>query len=96
VMLAAGLNGIEHNVLPPEPTEENIYSLDNNELSSKSIDCLPGSLFEALELSENSDLCKETLGTELFDRYMDIKRREWNDFKIEVTEWETRNYGEIY
>jgi glutamine synthetase len=96
VMLAAGLNGIEHNVLPPEPTEENIYSLDNNELSSKNIDCLPGSLFEALELSENSDLCKETLGTELFDRYMDIKRREWNDFKIEVTEWETRNYGEIY
>ena len=96
LMLTSGLDGIRSGARPPEPREEDIYSLDESALSERGIAQLPGSLFEAIELSESSDLCRKTLGDELFKRYISMKRKEWNDFKTEVTDWERKRYGEVY
>jgi glutamine synthetase len=96
LMLASGLDGIEHGMMPHEPSEENIYSLDEYALNERKIEQLPGSLFEAIALSAKSELCRRTVGEEMFRRYMSLKEREWNDFKIEVTDWERKRYGEIY
>jgi glutamine synthetase len=40
VMLAAGMDGIKGDLEPPEPVEENIYTLDDESRVKKSIDSM--------------------------------------------------------
>jgi len=96
VMLRAGLDGIKNNLTPPEPVEENIYSLDDESLTSKNIDILPTSLRQALDELEKDKLIKEVLGEHLFERYIDIKTREWDEFRKQVTDWEIGTYLDIF
>ncbi|GIU71468.1 MAG: glutamine synthetase [Candidatus Nitrosocaldaceae archaeon] len=96
VMLKAGLDGIKNNLEPPEPVEENVYQLDELSLVKKNIDTLPSSLYEALNAMEKDSIIKEALGDYLFDRYISIKRREWDEFKVQVTEWEIKKYLDTY
>ncbi len=96
VMLKTGLDGIRHNLEPPDPVEENVYQLDETSLQSKRIDTLPTSLYEALNAMEEDEVIKEALGNYLFERYINIKRREWDEFKVQVTEWEIKKYLDIY
>ena len=96
VMLKAGLNGIKNNLLPPEPVEVNVYQFDDEFLVNKKIDILPTSLWEALNELRNSKLIQEVLGDHLFERYVNIKTSEWDEFKTQVTSWEIDKYLEIY
>jgi len=96
VMLKAGLDGIKNNLQPPEPVEENIYDLDGEMLSSKNIGVLPTSLLEALDALKKDKVLQETLGPHLFDRYIDVKTKEWNEFKKQVTTWEIKTYLDIF
>lgn len=95
LMLASGLDGIKSKMAPPEPVEEDLYHFDDLRLKEMNIDTLPSSLFEAVQFFKQSDLCKNTFGDVLFRRYVRIKEREWNEFKIQVTEWEVDNYLDI-
>ena len=95
-MLAAGLAGIEQNLAPAEPVEENVYHLDEANLKNRHIATLPGSLFEALAWFGQSELMKKILGEELFNRYLSVKQKEWNEFKTEVCSWELDKYSNIY
>lgn len=96
VMLKAGLDGIKNNLLPPEPVEVNVYQFDDEFLVNKKIDTLPTSLWEALNELKNSQLIQEVLGDHLFERYVNIKTNEWDEFKTQVTSWEIDKYLEIY
>lgn len=96
VMLKAGLDGMKNKLEYPDPVEENVYQLDEMSLYKKHIDTLPSSLYEALSAMEHDEVIREALGTYLFDRYISIKRREWDEFKVQVTEWEVRKYLDIY
>ncbi len=96
VALKAGLDGIKDNLTPPKPVEENVYQFDDLSLVTRKIDTLPSSLFEALNRLKNSSLLRETLGEELFRRYIEIKTKEWNDFKVQVTSWELNKFMDIY
>lgn len=96
VMLKAGLDGIKNNLLPPEPVEVNVYQFDDEFLVNKKIDTLPTSLWEALNELKNSQLIQEVLGGHLFERYVNIKTNEWDEFKTQVTSWEIDKYLEIY
>jgi len=96
VMLAAGLDGIENNLEPPEPVEEDIYQLDDESRVSRKIDVLPGSLADALWHLKKDKLMRETLGEHLFERYIDVKSREWDEFKKQVTAWEIDTYLDIF
>jgi glutamine synthetase len=96
VMLKAGLDGIKNNLEPPEPVEEDIYSLDDESLAKKKIDILPGSLGDALYALKKDGLMREALGEHMFERYVDVKTKEWDEFKQQVTEWELDTYLDIF
>ncbi|MFX0089873.1 MAG: glutamine synthetase family protein [Candidatus Hodarchaeota archaeon] len=94
--LMAGLDGVKNNLMPPKAVEENVYQFDDLSLITRKIDMLPSSLLEALDELKKSELLREVLGDELFRRYIDIKTKEWNEFKVQVTSWERSKYMNIY
>ncbi|HUT29552.1 MAG TPA: glutamine synthetase family protein [Sedimentisphaerales bacterium] len=96
VMLKAGLDGVKNNLEPPEPVEENIYQLDGESLVQRNIDVLPTSLLEALEQLKKDNLLQEALGRHLFERYVDVKTKEWDQFKKQVTRWEIDTYLDTF
>lgn len=92
VMLAAGLKGIEENdELPPEMTE-NLFELTEQQRKERGIETLPGSLGEAIAATEKSELVRETLGPHAFERFIWNKKNEWNQFRIQVTQYELDKY----
>jgi glutamine synthetase len=96
VVLRAGLEGIRDNLKPPSPVEENVYALEIDVLRDKGIDLLPRSLYQALEYYKDSTLAKSALGDILFQRYYDIKLKEWDEYSIQVSKWEVDKYLELY
>ncbi len=96
VMLRAGLDGIKNKLEPPEPVEENIYTLDDESRANKNIDVLPMSLSQALYELKRDKLLQETLGEHLFERYIDVKTKEWDEFRKQVTPWEIDTYLDIF
>lgn len=95
VMLAAGLDGIENKIKLPGPVEEDLYKFDEAKLVSRKIDTLPSSLFEAIYELKKNTLMQEVLGEHLYRKYINIKTREWNEFKTQVTKWEIEKYIDI-
>ena len=91
-MLSAGLKGIEENYeLPPEATT-NLYEMSRAEQKELGVASLPANLSEALDEMEKSDLVADTLGDHLFSWFLRNKRREWNDYKAQVTPFELDRY----
>ena len=91
-MLAAGLEGIEKEYPCPDPVEENVYEMSEQERQERGIAHLPGSLWEAIELAEGSDLLRRCLGDHLFDSLLSNKRIEWSDYRRQVTDYELKRY----
>jgi glutamine synthetase len=92
VMLAAGLDGIKNNLLVPDPIEENVYEMNAEEREARNIGTLPGSLAEAIQLAENSELIRETLGDHVFKSFIENKKKEWDEYRTQVTEYELEKY----
>jgi len=95
VMLAAGLKGIEEEIEPPNPVEEDVYGFDDRKLAKFYIKTLPADLGEAIEEFRKSKLVKETLGDHAFGKYLEIKTLEWNEFQRSVTDWELNKYRDL-
>lgn len=95
VMLKAGLDGIKKRMTPPAPTEEDVYEFDHAKLEEKKIRTLPASLREALDEAENNEVIKSALGKHTFEKFMSAKSKEWDDYRIKVTEWEIDRYLEV-
>jgi glutamine synthetase len=62
------------------------------ERKERNIVSLPESLKEALDELETSDLMHETLGETAFTNFLIEKRREWDLYRTQVTEWEVNRY----
>jgi glutamine synthetase len=92
VLLQAGLEGIEHGYELPDPMEKNLYHLSPDERRRLGIEQLPETLGEAIELTAQSELVLRTLGEHMFNRYIEIKRQEWDDYRVQVTPWELERY----
>jgi len=92
VLLQAGLEGIEHGYELPDPMEKNLYHLSPDERRRLGIEQLPETLGEAIELTSQSELVLRTLGEHMFNRYIEIKRQEWDDYRVQVTPWELERY----
>src|ERR1700742_582179 len=91
-LLQAGLEGIERGYELPEPMERNLYHLSPDERRRLGIEQLPETLGEAIELTAESELVLRTLGEHMFNRYIEIKRQEWEDYRVQVTQWELDRY----
>ncbi len=92
VMLAAGLDGIINNLPVPDPIEDNCYEMTAEERRERGIGTLPGSLAEAIALTEKSKLVREALGEHVFKTFIENKKREWDEYRIQVTEYELKKY----
>ncbi len=91
-MLNAGLKGIEEGYPLPEPTEVDVYHLSEEERQKMGIEQLPGSLIEAIEYAEKSELLRETLGEHIFRELLMSKRIEWDDYRGQVFPYEIERY----
>jgi glutamine synthetase len=92
VLLAAGLAGVEQDLVAPEPVEENVYHMGEEERAKRGIGSLPASLLEAIQLTEKSDLVSKALGDHAFHAFLDNKNEEWDRFRTHVTDYELNNY----
>ncbi len=92
VMLAAGLAGIKNKYELPPPTEKDVYLMSDEEREREGIGTLPGSLIEAIALTEQSDLVREALGEHTFRNFIMSKQVEWDRYRINVSEWELKEY----
>ena len=92
VMLAAGLEGIEKGYKLAEPVEKDIYHLSDEERKKLGIKSLPGSLIEAIEIAENSELLRKALGDHVFSNFITSKKLEWDDYRIKIHPYEIERY----
>ncbi|HLC38101.1 MAG TPA: type I glutamate--ammonia ligase [Candidatus Norongarragalinales archaeon] len=91
-MLAAGLDGMENNEKPPAAVEESVYDFDDEKLKKFYVQTLPGSLGEAIEETRKSGLMKKALGEHAFEKHLKAQERQWNEFRLHVTDWEIKTY----
>ena len=92
VMLAAGLDGIEKEYELPDPVEENVFEMAEEERVRRGIGTLPGNLLEAIELTEGSELVKRALGDHVFYTFIKNKKIEWDLYRTQVTDYELKRY----
>lgn len=91
-LLHAGLEGIEHRYDIPDPMETNLYELSPEELQERGIEQLPATLGEAIDAMASSELVRRAIGDHIFDRYIELKRAEWNEYRVQVSRWELERY----
>jgi glutamine synthetase len=94
-MLAAGLDGVEKQMKPPAHVNNvDVYHLTPDEVATRGIPILPGSLAEALEDLAKDTVLQAALGSNLYDAFQRAKWAEWDDYRIHVTDWEIERYLE--
>lgn len=92
VMIAAGLDGVERGLALPEPVEESLFEMDAALIAERGIRELPGSLGEALDELAADDVIRAALGDHVFHHYLDAKRTEWDEYRVQVSDWEVERY----
>lgn len=95
-VLSAGLDGIENKITPPEPTNKNIFQMTKEERRAEGIDSLPGSLDEAIAEMAGSSFVKGILGGHIFEKYIEAKTEECNEYRTKISKWELDNYLTMY
>lgn len=95
-ILASGLDGIKREIEPPQPVEEDIYTMPEAERESRDIKTLPRNLHESLKALENDKVVKDAIGKHILEKFMDAKTRELQEYSIQVTDWEINRYLEYY
>jgi glutamine synthetase len=91
-LLHAGLEGIERGYELPPPMEQNLYHLTAEQRRERGIVALPETLGEAIDELAGSELAKKALGRHVFQRYVELKRKEWDDYRVQLTPWELEKY----
>jgi glutamine synthetase len=92
VILASGLKGIEDGYELPPGAEDDVWSLTPAERRAMGMEPLPGSLNQAIQAMERSELVAETLGEHVFDFFLRNKQAEWEEYRRQVNAWEIDRY----
>lgn len=96
VMLKAGLDGIKNQTQPPPAVDDNLYEMTDEEREAKGIKSLPGDLYAALKELKKDAVIQEALGEHIYSRFLEAKRREWNEYNQQVHVWEIERYLAIF
>ena len=91
-LLHAGLEGIEKGYELPAPMEQNLYHLTAEQRRERGIVALPETLGEAIDELATSQLAQRALGPHIFGRYVELKRKEWDEYRVQLTPWELEKY----
>lgn len=92
VCLAAGLEGIREEIEPPASIDANIYKMEKEEREKLGIEELPGSLLEAIREFEKDTFIQDVLGRDLSEKFIAAKKKEYADYRSQVTDWELQKY----
>ena len=93
-MLKTGLSGIENNLNPPKPVEEDVYKFGSSKLKELKIDMLPFSIKRAIEELKKDEVLKSALGKHTYDSFCEAKLAEFDDYRMQITPWEIDRYLE--
>jgi len=91
-ILAAGLDGIKNELIPPASVEDNIFEMTKAELENNNITALPASLEEALKLFEGSEEMQAALGSHISQKFLEAKYQEYEEYRLAVHDWELKRY----
>ena len=94
-LLAAGLGGVRNKLTPPPPGRGDVYEYSPAELVAHDIETLPGTLGDALEALAADEVIREALGEHVYEVFHRAKSVEWDEYRIQVTEWERERYLEM-
>ena len=92
VCLAAGLDGIRNQIMPPASVDHNIFEMTKEQKMEEGIASLPRNLLEAIHELEKDTLIQDVLGEQFAQRYIKAKKSEWSRYCQQVTEWELEEY----
>lgn len=90
--LAAGLDGIKKDMVPPESVNSNVFDMTAEEIGKFGIRHIPETLGEAIDAFAGDEFFKGVLGQHVYSKYLEAKKAEWNMFRAQVTDWEIRRY----
>ncbi|MBT8491333.1 MAG: glutamine synthetase, partial [Deltaproteobacteria bacterium] len=76
----------------PDPIEEDIYEMSHGDRKALGIDSMPGSLGMAIHLTERSKLVREALGDHIFEQFIANKKIEWDQYRMQVHDYELEKY----
>ncbi|MFV0438584.1 MAG: type I glutamate--ammonia ligase [Desulfopila sp.] len=96
MMLTAGLEGVKNNLTPPPEVKKDIFEMTAAEMAAENISVLPANLHEALEELKASPIGETALGPHIFEKYIETKEKEWDDYRTKVTDWEVEKYLTCY
>ncbi|QCC59201.1 type I glutamate--ammonia ligase [Natrinema thermotolerans] len=96
VMIHAGLDGIENDLDCPDPVRENIYEFDEAKREEYGIDTLPSNLGEAVDALEEDEAIYNALGDHVAPKFVEAKRQEFEDYLVDVSDWELDRYLETF
>ena len=86
------VEGIDKKYECPEPVEENVYEMAEKERQRRGIGSLPADLLQAINLTEKSKVVRKALGDHVFDAFIENKKIEWDQYRVQVSEYELNKY----
>jgi len=95
-LIHAGLDGIERELDCDDPVRENIYEFDEEKREEYGITTLPSNLGEALDALEEDDVIADALGDHVYENFMEAKSQEYDDYRVDVSQWELDRYLETF
>jgi glutamine synthetase len=86
--IAAMLDGVDKQLVPPAPIDEDIYEWEEAEFVKHGVNTLPQTLGEALNALTKDKVLANAMGDGYVAEYLAIKHLEWIDFCRSVSDWE--------
>jgi glutamine synthetase len=96
MMLNSGLDGVKNKYEAPGSVDLDIFKMTPEEKVAAGIDSLPANLKEAIDALKENSIAEATLGKHIFEKYVEGKEKEWDDYRTCVTDWEINNYIKNY
>jgi len=95
-LIHAGLDGIDRELDCDDPVRENIYEFDEAKREEYGITTLPSNLGEALDALEADDVIEDALGEHVYENFLEAKSQEYDDYRVDVSQWELDRYLETF
>jgi glutamine synthetase len=95
-LIAAGLDGIERKLEPPEECTEDLFDLTLAQVRERGIALLPQSLGEALDALVADASIVGALGETLTQQFVSLKRAELAEYAQHVSDWERQRYAAAF
>jgi glutamine synthetase len=95
-LIAAGLDGLERGLEPPEPVDVDPATIPEDERARRGIVRLPATQEEALDALAADELLLGALGPTLSGSYLAVRRSEWTAYSAGDAAFEQQGHFEKY